>query len=757
MKSIIYLISFLTVLTFSSLSFAADCPENIADQNIQEAVTKECIESLQKTDLLMSNVVTMLSPDNVSTIKDHIASLKNAVQLIASSGNKLHDSFIYAVSGFYDSFEPFHFLILIFFCAGIAKIVFNNRNNDKPVAGLIFERFKQFLISLGVSVSYIPLAGLVVYAAYNSWSYTTLNLYYTHERNIQSAVSIKDEIAYSAKQKTNAIIADVLKVSSCEYKREKEIAFNTSFDENNKFKEGKFQTCLIDQKNADVQKNIPGYYVSENMRKLSTCAMTEESVQTLTCGAVETQSTSAEIESAFKLAGPLLIQFNYMLDSYVCTNTKEIMDNQSHYTNGKDCIDFNPYTKQFTVTETGLPKFTEQKVDIAQLNSLVDQIYTVIDSGNVSVATKRASEVKFKGKEISMWSFLISLLTEHDKVTELKDAAKTAFDYEINFVDLIQYNEAQASIADDEQIARGGQTKLNKALRTEQVIDELTASYTVRDKGVDAIAMWIAKMGGDGYLENIGYNTESLHDFNTISSMSSATLTLFKQSFSIAAATKIGSKIMARFGTESDSEIPNETAIKAEKMLGLAGTFFSWICVTSFIISIIVFVNPIKIVFMDMYSYAIEVLKAVTIYPLMIFIDMFFNKTSWKEALLDRVAILFYLFAKVFMIWYKIILIFVVSYLVQTELLRALNSMETILGLFGADNDSFSGLLSKMIFLGFMNVLTAWGIAKVVSTVMEQTPQIEAASMFGSGSSMNFNINGKQDRNAYNSYIKGGR
>lgn len=758
MKTLLRYILLITLFAAYAASSADDCPKNIQDQHIKDVVTEQCLQSLDKTNQFMTSVVSMLDTKNISSITDTVNGLKKGITIIANTGNKMTNSFIYAVAGFFDAFSPLYLFIFIFLAASIAKLIFDNRNKADGVKSLIFEKLYQFFISLGVSLAYMIIVGIVIAFGWQFSKELLLNAYYTNLRNIEAAASIKDEIEYEATQKTNTIIADVLKVSSCEYKREKEIAFNTSFDANNKFKEGKFQTCLIDQKNADVQANIKGYFVSENMRKLSTCAMTEESVQTLNCGAVATTSTSAEIESAFALAGPLLIRFNYMLDNYVCTNTKEIMDNQSHYTNGKDCVDFNPYTKQFTITDTGLPKFTEQKIAIDQLNSLVDQIHTVILTGNISVATKRASEVEFdKNYKVTMWSLLVSLLNEHEKVTALKDAARTGLDYQVSFVDTIQYNQAQASVSDDEQIARGGQTKLNKSLRTEQVIDELVAGYAVRDKGVDAVASWIATVGGAGYLENIGYNTESLHDFNTISSMISATTTVFKQSITYAAASKMASSIVAKFGTQSDSEIPNTTAIKIEKTLGFIGTVFGWIALTSFTICVILLVTPLKMIFTDQKIYAITVLKAVTIFPIMIFFDMFFGKASWKEAIIERIMVLFYLFAKIFFMWYKIILVFIIVYLIHTEMLRALNNMQAVLGLFGVDNESISGLLSRFVYMVFMMVLTAWVIAKTYKTVNEQSPQIETAAMFGSGSSMNFNINGKSDRNAFNSYVRGGR
>ncbi|KWW13583.1 hypothetical protein AS889_18190 [Pseudomonas putida] len=169
------------------------------------------------------------------------------------------------------------------------------------------------------------------------------------------------------------------------------------------------------------------------------------------------------------------------------------------------------------------------------------------------------------------------------------------------------------------------------------------------------------------------------------------------------------------------------------------------------------FTNVAKMIMIDAKNFFFLVIKSITIIPIIIFIDVMFKEVSWKNAILERLMLLFYIFLKLFLNIFKYVLIMVVLYIVFGEFLECFYQMDSIIGLFGKDNNSFSGILHNVIMAAFMMIMAAWLIARTMRSIEEQVPSLETVYVFGSASMMNYNLNGNANKNAFNGYYKGGK
>ncbi|OKP68792.1 hypothetical protein BTR19_19565 [Pseudomonas fluorescens] len=332
----------------------------------------------------------------------------------------------------------------------------------------------------------------------------------------------------------------------------------------------------------------------------------------------------------------------------------------------------------------------------------------------------------------------------------MKDKAKLAYNYSVNYIDEIQYSEAKTSGKDNIN-------QVSNELRTNQVIDELTSFAEGKDKGLDIAFNMIAAIGGGGYLKSSGYNTSGLYDFNRMSTLFVATLDFAQQSFNLSLITGTFSKVVELYGSKSDSEIPNTTALTIEQGSKLLANMFFWVTMIAMGICLVMFTNVAKMIMIDVKNFFFLVIKSITIIPIIIFIDVMFKEVSWKNAILERLMLLFYIFLKLFLNIFKYVLIMVVLYIVYGEFLESFYQMDSIIGLFGKDNNSFSGILHNIIMAAFMMIMAAWLIARTMRSIEEQVPSLETVYVFGSASMMNYNLNGNANKNAFNGYYKGGK
>jgi hypothetical protein len=58
------------------------------------------------------------------------------------------------------------------------------------------------------------------------------------------------------------------------------------------------------------------------------------------------------------------------------------------------------------------------------------------------------------------------------------------------------------------------------------------------------------------------------------------------------------------------------------------------------------------------------------------------------------------------------------------------------------------------VLIGVAIILNAWVATKTITSVQQQMENIKSVYAFGSGSSMNYNMNGRVEKNAWNSYLK---
>lgn len=332
----------------------------------------------------------------------------------------------------------------------------------------------------------------------------------------------------------------------------------------------------------------------------------------------------------------------------------------------------------------------------------------------------------------------------------MKEKANEAYVYSVNYIDEIQYSEEKTNGKDNIN-------SVSNELRTNQVIEELTSFAEGKDKGLDVAFNMIAAAGGGGYLKNSGYNTSGLYDFNRISTLFVATLTFAQQSFNMSLITGTFSKIVELYGSKSDSEIPNTTALTIEQGSKLLAKIFFIVTMIAMGICLVIFTNVAKMIMVDGKNFFFLIIKSITVIPIIIFIDVMFNSVSWKDAIIERLMLLFYIFLKLFLNVFKYILIMVVLYIVYGEFLDVIYSMDSIMGLFGKDNNSFSGILHNLVMAAFMMVMAAWLIARTMRSIEEQVPSLETVYVFGSASMMNYNLNGNANKNAFNGYYKGGK
>lgn len=748
MKIIKLLIPFLFCLIFSNISYADDCSNNIQDFSVSDDVSATCKESLKNMDLLMGKVQKAFNDKSVFGITQRVSQLSNVAFVFLNSGDRFVDAVGYAISDFLGMFSFLGLALTILIVCGIIKTLFKYKIEGEDILKQLLKKVYQILISVGVGLTFIFMVSIASYMGYDNSITALYKMIMTSKKANQSVDNLKHEIQADAKYKADELLNDVLKSASCSYKRDKEIAFNSSFDGMTKYVGGDYQSCMF--KNNDVQDNPIGTYNTKYFRQIRNCAMATSKINHISCGSINTKNNHADVSNYMDMIEPLLKDFAYKLDTYTCNNTKSIVNNYQHFIDGKNCVDYNPITHVFSLTDNGKPKLTDKVVTIEELNSLVKQIHYAILEGNVNSATKLVKEMKVDSGTITPWDLAKSLITDNFQIKAMKDKSEEAYDYTVNFVDFIEYNERQSKDKDTINTS-------SNELRTNQVIDELTVFAEGKDKGVDAAAKMIASVGGGGYLKSIGYNDNELYDFNITSTLYVSTLEFAKQTFTMSIITGGIGKFLEPFGSKSDSEIPNTTIIAAEQKIKLLAGFLFSISLFSMVICLFMFANVAKMIFSDTLSYFMLLVKAVTVIPFVIFIEVFTGSVSWQTGLIERLSLLLYIYLKPFLISFKIVLILIVISIVFGEFIQITGYLDGILGLFGKDSNSFSGILHNFVMAAIMTIMAAWVIARTMRTIEEQIPQLETSYSFGSASSMNYNMNGNAQKNAFNGYIKGGR
>lgn len=748
MKKFKIVLALVASLFLFQQSYADECSNDIQNFSVSDEVSTKCIESMKKTDLFMSKIQKVLAPENIKVTYSTISQLKDVVFVMVDTGDKFVNQVIYAVAGFANSFNAVGLIIVLLVVVVLIKAIFVTVDKKGDLARMFGMHLTQLLISLSASLTYISLVGVAGIVGYDFYISTSYKLSMTNTKIASIAHSIKDEITAGSTYKANEILRDVLKSSSCEYKRDKELAFNSSFDGFTKFKGSDYLVCM--SKETQVQDNPTGFYNTKYFRQIRNCSLSADGVEHLSCGSIDTRSNHKEISSFMSSIEPLLLEFAYKLDTYTCNNTSSIKQNDQFFIDGKNCVDYDPYSHEFSLTDGGRPKLTDKIVSHDDLEALVKQIHYAIVQGNKFNATNLADTVEIEKKKITVYDVPLSLLTQNKIVNDMKDKAGMAYDYSVNYIDEIQYSEAKTSGKDNIN-------QVSNELRTNQVIDELTSFAEGKDKGLDIAFNMIAAIGGDGYLKSSGYNTNGLYDFNRMSTLFVATLDFAQQSFNLSLITGTFSKVVELYGSKSDSEIPNTTALTIEQGSKLLANMFFWVTMIAMGICLVMFTNVAKMIMIDAKNFFFLIIKSITIIPIIIFIDVMFKEVSWKNAILERLMLLFYIFLKLFLNIFKYVLIMVVLYIVYGEFLECFYQMDSIIGLFGKDNNSFSGILHNVIMAAFMMIMAAWLIARTMRSIEEQVPSLETVYVFGSASMMNYNLNGNANKNAFNGYYKGGK
>ncbi|HCE5868799.1 TPA: hypothetical protein NHK58_001401 [Pseudomonas aeruginosa] len=739
------------IIFLSSISvFADDCLFYTENIDYNEELSSQCRENISKTNIIVNNVKNALTGEKVGTIYSLINSMEEGDVSLLGSGDKFTDIITHAIAEFLYKVQALIYIIVFVVVMFIAKVAFAFRKNPKEIGSQFKALVFKLLSSLGIFATYLTLVSIVVLAAIQSveeFSYKVVSAYKDYT---ESAESIASFIDYRSKPDSE-FINSLLKTAYFEYKTEKDLVYSKSFDVNNIFREDEFAVCLTEK--IVLDENLKGYWNSKELDILRLCALELEGTQDISSGLVSFDEKSSHIADTLDDLNPLLLDFAYKLDTYTCNKTARLNSDFTDFADGKNCADYNPKTKRFSISGNGKAILTDKKVSYEDLIGSIQQIENVIKTANKAAAIKEASKIEVKPMPVTFFDIVIILLNEHETVSKLKEAASSVLNFKANYIGTIQFSEAETQFRKEELVEKGGAKTLQQSLRAFQVVDE----YTNKDRigSLDFIKYSIAENFGGGYLSSIGVNENKERDFNVISSMYYSTKELAFQALTSSIALKFINKMIEPFGSKSDSEIPNTTIITAEKGISLIyGFMFGIFCIT-FPVCVFLLFEPAKYFVLDCKAFILLVIRACTTIPIMVIVDMWKNENGrWIDSALERSLVLVYIFLDLFFMVFKFIMIFVIVYIVAVQFDDIMEFIKYNVSVFGIDGSSISGILSQMILLGLVIVMNAWICSRVIRSVFEQMETIKSVYSFGSGSAMNYNMNGRVEKNAWNSYMK---
>jgi hypothetical protein len=738
------------LLILSSNAIADDCMFYTGSVDYNEELSSQCQENISNTNIIVNKTKNALTGDKVGSIYSLLEAMKNGSIYLLNSGDKFTDIVTHAVAEFLYNVQPllyiFTFVVIVF----LAKVAFSHKDKMSELKVKAKELGFKLLSTIGVVSVYLITCSIVILAAtqsVESFSYKVVSAYKNFSESAESIASFIDE--YS--KPDSEFINGILKIAYFEYRTEKDFVYSKSFDGNNVFKEGDFTKCLNEKMAFDD--NLKGYWNSKELQVLRLCALELEGTQDISSGVVSFDEQSSHIADVMDDLNPLLLDFAYKLDTYTCNKSARINKDFTDFADGKNCADYNPYTKKFSVNGNGKAIVTGKVVSYDELINSIQQIEKVIENGNKAAEIKATANVEIKPMNVTFFDIVIILINEHETVAKLKEAAGSVLNYKANYVGTIQFSEAETQFKKEELVEKGGAKNLKQSLRAFQVIDE----YTNKDKigSLNSIKYTLAENIGGGYLSSIGVNKSKDRDFNVLSSMFYSAKTLAYQSLTSTIGLKFVKKMIEPFGTKSDSEIPNTKIITAEKYLGIiVSAIYAVFCVV-FAVCLVLLFEPIKKFILDCKAFGLLVLRCYTTIPIMIVVDMWKNEDgNWIDSVLERLSVLVYLFLDLFFMIFKFITIFVVIYIIAIQLDDILEIIQENISMFGMDNNSISGILSTLVLIGVAIILNAWVATKTITSVQQQMENIKSVYAFGSGSSMNYNMNGRVEKNAWNSYLK---
>lgn len=738
---------FLMLLSFSS--YADDCIFYTGDVDYNEELSNQCKENISKTNIIVNKAKEALTGDKVGSIYELLEAMKNGSVYLLNSGDKFTDIVTHAVAEFLYNMQPLFYIFVFVAVIFVAKIVFSFKDNREELAIKSKEFGFKILSSVGVVSIYLVIASIVVILAIQSveeFSYKAVSAYKKFAESADNIASFIDNTSTPDSEFING----VLKTAYFEYKTEKDFAYSKSFDARNVFKEDEFTKCLTEKMAFD--ENLKGYWNSKELQVLRLCSLELEGTQDISSGIISFDEQSSHIADTMDDLNSLLLDFAYKLDTYTCNKTERINKDFTDFVDGKNCSDYNPYTKKFSINGNGKAVLTGKSVSYDELVSSIQQIESVIKNSNKTAAIEAAGKIEIKPMNVTFFDIVVILINEHETVAKLKEAASSVLNYKSSYIGTIQFSQAEAQFKKEELVEKGGAKTLQQSLRSFQVIDEYTNKTKI--DALNNIKYTLAENIGGGYLSSIGINKYKDRDFNILSSMYYSAKVLSQQTLMTSIGLKFIKKMLEPFGTKSDSEIPNSVMITAEKIIGfLSQAHIAIFCVV-FPVCIVLLFEPIKYFVLDCKAFCLTVLRAYTTIPFMIAIDVWKNEGGWIDSVLERLAVLVYVFLDLFFLIFKFIMIFVVLYIVTVQFDDIFIMLQDNLSMFGMDNNSISGILGSIVLAGIVVILQAWMGAKTITVVFQQMDTIKSIYAFGSGSSMNYNMNGRVEKNAWNSYMK---